>query len=149
MHFTGSIMVGMGQLQFFSNLFFEIMGEGVHIHLTEIFPKLVSSDFLVLANAVFFFQNWGWEKICLNFIEEPYLGNSRGKVAEIFRFLWNHFHLFWGALKIFEEILIKTVKIAASVIIHACFLQRKVWVCIISSSVLDIYYKDVKMSSGA
>lgn len=80
-------MVGMGQLQFFSNLFFEIMGEGVHIHLTEIFPKLVSSDFLVLANAVFFFQNWGWEKICLNFIEEPYLGNSRGKVAEIFRFL--------------------------------------------------------------
>lgn len=47
-------MVGMGQLQFFSNLFFEIMGEGVHIHLTEIFPKLVSSDFLVLANAVFF-----------------------------------------------------------------------------------------------
>ena len=55
-------MVGMGQLQFFSNLFFEIMGEGVHIHLTEIFPKLVSSDFLVLASAVFFFEIGGGRK---------------------------------------------------------------------------------------
>ena len=47
-------MVGIGQLQFSSNLFFEIMSKRVHIHLTEIFPKLVSSDFLVLASAVFF-----------------------------------------------------------------------------------------------
>ena len=51
----------MVQLQFFSNLVFETMGEGVHIYLTKLFPKLVISDLIYFGK--FFFLNRGWIKL--------------------------------------------------------------------------------------
>ena len=46
-------MVGIVQFQCFLNLVFETIGEGVHIYLTKIFPKLVSFDLFDLKNASF------------------------------------------------------------------------------------------------
>ena len=61
-------MVGIVQFQFFLNLVFETIGEGVHIYLTKIFPKLVSFDLFDLKNASFPKLRWG--KITLN-LKDP------------------------------------------------------------------------------
>ena len=42
------------QLQVFLSLVFEIMGKGVYVHTTRIFPKQVSPDLLGLEKTPFF-----------------------------------------------------------------------------------------------
>ena len=66
LQFLGTVMAGLVQLQFFPIFVFETMDEGVNIHLTKAFLKLVYSD-LLGPEKFFCSKSRGGVKIMLNF----------------------------------------------------------------------------------